>query len=185
MTNSLDAVNALGHAAAEADFLACGGASRWAKSMAARRPFRNDQQLFQVADELWRELGPNDWIEAFSRHPKIGQKAQPQNDAATKLQGTGTEDSGATRQWSSQEQSGMQSASTDVATRLALGNEAYWDRFGFIFIVCATGKTAEQMLAILEQRLQNDRAIELSVAAEELRQIMQIRLRKLLEARVK
>ena len=173
MTDSLDALNELTRTASESDFLACGGATRWAKGMAARRPFRDATELFRVADGLWHELGPDDWIEAFSCHPKIGQKPEPQNAAVVT-----TEGGGASRQWSSQEQSGLQHASAEVATRLARGNQAYWERFGFIFIVCATGKTAEQMLAILDQRIQNDRAAELPIAAEELRQIMQIRLRK-------
>jgi OHCU decarboxylase len=178
MTDSVDALNALALADAEKDFLACGGVSRWAHGMAARRPFSDPAELSRVADELWRELGPDDWLEAFSRHPKIGQKIAPPEGASAE-----SPESDVAKKWSSQEQTGVQRASADVITRLARGNDAYWERFGFIFIVCATGKTAEQMLAILERRIQNERSVELPIAAEELRQIMHIRLQKLLTAR--
>jgi OHCU decarboxylase len=176
MSDAIEPINALVLEQAEKNFLACGGASRWARAMVARRPFRDTDEMIAVADEFWRELGPEDWLEAFGRHPRIGQKLDAPKAAAD------TQESGVSRNWSAQEQSSVSRGSVDVVTRLAEANREYWERFGFIFIVCATGKTAEQMLAILEGRIQNDRAHELEVAAEELRQIMQIRLEKLLAA---
>lgn len=172
MNPALDRLNKLPASEAESSLLACGGAARWARAMAARRPFQSEDELFATAESLWRELDRADWLEAFSRHPRIGEKKPAAPDAATPPAASG--------KWSAQEQSGVQGASSSVVTRLAEGNRAYQDRFGYIFIVCATGKTADEMLALLDQRLQNDPIAELPIAAEEQRKIMHLRLRKLL-----
>lgn len=136
--------------------------------MTEARPFAGREELFEKADSVWRSLNAEDWLEAFRAHPKIGEKkaAVSQSEQAQK--------------WSSQEQSGTHNASAATITALAEGNRQYEQRFGFIFIVCATGKSSEEMLAILQARLQNDRDEELPIAAEEQRKITQLRLEKLL-----
>jgi OHCU decarboxylase len=175
MQDALDRLNNLPATEAEAEFLACCGSSRWARKMATRRPFGSGGELFNAADEFWGELGREDCLEAFASHPKIGEKrAEKEIDTAA-----GRELSS---WWSAEEQSVAQEHSYDVAAMLAEGNRAYRERFGYIFIVCATGKTAPEMLAILERRLQNDPSAELPVAAEEQRRILQLRLQKLLAA---
>jgi OHCU decarboxylase len=141
--------------------------------MAARRPFANSAEIFAAADGVWRGLDREDWLEAFASHPQVGEKrAEKQIESAT-----GQRLSNA---WSSEEQSGIQQNSADVTAKLVAGNRAYRLRFGYIYIVCATGKTAPEMLAILEQRLQNRPSAELIVAAEEQRRITRLRLEKLL-----
>ena len=169
MTDSgLARLNALPTAEAEAALLHCLGATRWARAMAARRPFRSRDELFTTADELCAELDRKDWLEAFSRHPKIGETRAAQETSATE------------RRWSEEEQSAASRAASETMAALAEANRAYFDRFGYIFIVCATGKSAEEMLALLRQRLQNDPDAELSVAAEEQRRVTRLRLEKLL-----
>jgi OHCU decarboxylase len=175
MENALKRLNALPATEAEAELLACCGASRWVRGMVARRPFGNFAELFAAADEIWRSLGREDWLEAFARHPQIGEKATEKRIEAQAGQPLSS-------RWSAEEQSGVQRNSADVVARLAEGNRAYRQRFGYIFIVCATGKTADEMLAILERRLQNDASAELTFAAEEQRRITHLRLEKLLAA---
>ena len=158
--------NALPAAAAEAALLDCCGAARWTKQVAAKRPFESASALHSAADKSWQEMDQADILEAISRHPQIGEQAASGSETH--------------RRWSAGEQSGAQAAAEDVKTRLARGNRAYYEKFGYIFLVCATGRTADEILAILEQRLQNDAARELPVAAEQQRLIMQLRLAKLL-----
>ena len=168
-------LNAAAQKEAERLLLECCGSANWARRMAARRPFRDRGELLDAADRIWWELGREDWLEAFSRHPKIGEKA-----AARK----GSEQA---RQWSEQEQAGTAAAREDMRAALAEANRAYAARFGYIFIVCATGKTSEEMLALLRDRLQNEPRSELRMAAEEQRKITRLRLEKLLrksEARI-
>lgn len=141
--------------------LECCGSSNWVKQMLALRPFANQERLEGAATDTWQKLTSEDWLEAFSKHPKIGEK-------------------GKVSQWSAQEQSGMNAAAAQVADRLAGLNRVYFEKFGFIFIVCATGKTAEEMLALLEARLPNTREVELALAAAEQNKITLLRLRKLL-----
>jgi OHCU decarboxylase len=175
MENALKRLNALPAMEAEAELLACCGASLWVRGLIARRPFGSVADVFEATDEIWGSLGSEDWLEAFSRHPQIGEKAaekQIKSEAGQQI----------SSRWSAEEQSGAQRNSADVMARLAEGNRAYRQRFGYIFIVCATGKTAEEMLAILERRLQNDASAELTIAAEEQRRITQLRLEKLLAA---
>ena len=130
--------------------------------MAAARPFANLNAIVSVGDAIWRALAPADWLEAFSAHPKIGEQASPSS-------------------WSTREQSGMREATDDVRRRLASGNAEYLSRFGYIFIICATGKTAAELLTALEGRLSNDPTVELRVAAEEQRKITGLRLAKLMD----
>ena len=173
MQNALEWLNGLPAAEAHADLLACCGASLWAREMVARRPFGDTAELFAAADEIWRSLDRGRWLEAFASHPQIGEKQgekQIESEAGQQL----------STRWSAEEQSSTLRDPAGVLTKLAEGNRAYRQRFGYIFIVCATGKTADEMLAILERRLHNDASAELAIAAEEHRRIMQLRLEKLL-----
>ena len=158
---TLDDLNHLEREAAEASLARCCGSSAWARSMAAARPFATLDAMVSAGDAIWRSLGPADWLEAFAAHPRIGEQASGSS-------------------WSNREQSGMLAAADDVRRRLASGNAEYLSRFGYIFIVCATGKTAAELLAALEARLSNNRAVELQVAAEEQRKITGLRLAKLM-----
>jgi OHCU decarboxylase len=151
-------------AATEA-MLACCAAQRWIRAMVALRPYSDVESLSLTADEVWSGMKEPDWIEAFAAHPRIGER----------MPSIGKSTSAA---WSKQEQSLTASAATQVLADLAEGNRIYEERFGFTYIVCATGKTADEMLAILQRRLTNDRETELREAAEQQRQIMQIRLGK-------
>jgi len=141
--------------------LDCCGSRNWVARILAARPFHNLANLMKAATETWLQLDSTDWLEAFSRHPKIGE-------------------TGRVSQWSAQEQSGMSSAAADVAARLAHMNRVYFDKFGWIFIVCATGKSAAEMLGLLESRLPNLPADEIRIAAVEQNKITLLRLEKLL-----
>jgi 2-oxo-4-hydroxy-4-carboxy-5-ureidoimidazoline decarboxylase len=162
---TLGEFNLLSAKEAERALLDCCGSTRWTQFVAAGCPFASTSMLFAAADAAWQKMDRADILEAFSRHPQIGQKAAAGSDSY--------------RKWSEGEQAGAKSASEDVKERLARGNQAYLKKFGYIFIVCATGKSAEEMLAILEQRLQNGAAEELPVAAEQQRLILRLRLEKL------
>ncbi len=140
--------------------LACCATKRWAEAMVALRPYSSVESLSLTADEVWSTMEEPDWIEAFAAHPRIGERKA---DASA---------------WSQQEQSSTANADQQILADLANGNAQYEQRFGFTYIVCATGKSAEEMLAILRRRLTHDRESELREAAEQQRQIMQIRLGK-------
>ena len=163
----LEDLNALDEESAARQFLRCCGSSRWARRMAAARPFASADAMALEADAVWAALQRDDWLEAFAAHPKIG------------AGGAGGEETG---RWSDQEQAGVASAAEATRRRLAEANREYQARFGYIFIVCATGRTAGEMLDILERRLKNDGAGEIQVAAEEQRRITRLRLARLLEA---
>jgi OHCU decarboxylase len=158
--------NALPAAEAEPMLMDCCGAVRWAAEVASHRPYATLDALHKAADSLWWKLERADWLEAFSHHPQIGDKPAGGSPSA--------------RQWAAGEQSGARAAGDEVKERLARANRAYFEKFGYIYIVCATGKSAEAMLAILNQRLQNDAPSEISIAAEQQRLITRIRLDKLL-----
>jgi OHCU decarboxylase len=134
---------------------ACGSA-RWVGRMLARRPFGSSDALAAAAREEWFALDADDWREAFSHHPKIGQRS------ANEL--------------SAREQAGVNGAPAVTRDALAEGNRAYDERFGYSFIVCATGKSADEMLALLRARLTNDPATEIRIAAEEQAKITALRL---------
>ena len=166
---TLDELNRLAAINAQAEFLKCCGATRWAKMMTEARPFSSVESLLTKADEAWQSLSETDWLEAFRAHPKIGERKA----AATQ--------SPQAANWSAQEQSQAQQAAAETKTAIAQGNELYETRFGFIFIICASGKSADKILASLTERLAHDAATEMRIAAEEQRKITQLRLRKLLE----
>jgi len=164
---TLQRLNALPDDEAEAAFLTCCGSTRWAREMARRRPFAGQYQVHETGAELWFALDPEDWDEAFRAHPRIGErKAAPAQSAQAAA-------------WSAQEQAGAASAGDEVAAALAEGNRAYEERFGRIYIVCASGKTANQLLSILRARLANDPETELRIAAAEQWKITELRLEKL------
>jgi len=144
--------------------LACCGATRWANAMVEARPLASIAALSESADRIWSTMEEKDWLEAFACHPRIGER---------KAQATGQ-----SAAWSKQEQATAGSATDRVLSELAEGNAEYERRFGFTYIVCATGKSGEEMLAILKRRLNSERQAELREAAEQQRQIMQIRLGK-------
>ena len=155
---------------AAAELLAdCCGSSRWVSEMIAARPFGSRRAVFSAADRIWSSLSASDWVEAFEHHPRIGERT-----SAVAQGERGVE-------WSSGEQAGIETAGDDVRKALAAINQEYEQRFGYIYIVCATGKTPEEMLALAHKRLRNAAGAEVRVAAEEQRKITRIRLEKLLE----
>ena len=169
MTETLAHWNALNAYAAATAILPCNGSRTWAKGMAALRPFDSAFDLTCTADRVWLALSEADWQQAFDSHPRIGEHRAKAASAQS-------------LQWSSGEQAAAQ-LTEDTQAQLAAANRAYEERFGRIFIVCASGKSATEMLAILNARLANDPATELREAAEQQRQITQIRLRKWLGAK--
>ncbi len=151
-------LNALNNDAAKAEFLKVCGAHRWANGMATARPFEDTSALLRQAERLWWKTSEADHIGAFSAHPRLGEKSESS--------------------WSIQEQAGASTAAASTLEKLRAQNAAYFTKHGFIFIVCATGKSAEEMLTLIETRLSNDRAIELRFAAEEQAHITALRLNK-------
>ena len=166
---NLDQLNKMPENAATAEFLKCCGSNKWARLMVEGRPFLSVDGLTAKADESWWELENDDWLEAFRSHPKIGEK---------KAEATISTQSQA---WSAQEQSGVANAAALTIEELEQLNREYLDKFGFIFIVCATGKSSDEMLAILKSRLGNNHEQELRIAAGEQAKITELRLKKLIE----
>jgi 2-oxo-4-hydroxy-4-carboxy-5-ureidoimidazoline decarboxylase len=151
---------------AAAEVLSCCGSRAWAAQMAAKRPYADEQSLFAAADNCWRHLAETDWMEAFRSHPRIGEKhAQDQTTVASAA-------------WSRSEQRQMNDAHAAILLRMQEGHHKYEERFGRIFIVCATGKQPAELLRILEDRLTNPPEEELQESALQQQQIMQLRLRK-------
>lgn len=147
----------------------CCAASKWYKELAAEFPFDGVEDLMVASDRIWSNCSEVDYLEAFEGHPKIGDV----NSLAKKFQGT--------KEWAGNEQGLVKQASMSVIRDLAKGNAAYEARFGFIFIVFATGKTAQEMLNLLLDRLPNQRAEELEIAAREQHKITTLRIQKLLQ----
>lgn len=167
MSAGVEKLNALSPEDAKAELLRCCGSTRWAQSMVRSRPFTDKRQVLAEADLEWERTTEEDWREAMTHHPRIGEQA-----LKAKFQPTAT--------WSSQEQRGVQGASDELIRALAEGNRAYEEKFGFIFLVCATGKSAEELLQLLQERLKNDPTTELRVARDEQAKITRLRLEKLL-----
>jgi OHCU decarboxylase len=143
---------------------ACCGAHRWVNAMIARRPFASIDDALIATDEAWAPLGPDDWHEAFSHHPRIGERS-----AAVRQDARGAA-------WSATEQSGV----VRLRDELAAVNREYEAKFGYIYIVCAAGKPADELLDVARRRLQNDPATELRIAAQEQHKITRLRLTRLL-----
>lgn len=156
---TLDELNSAPRDVAERELAACCGSARWAAAMAARRPFVTAEQLYSAADDVWLLLDRTDWLAAFGHHPRIGEKAAG---------------------WAGDEQSASRDASADTRERLATMNRDYERKFGFVFLIFATGKSAAEMLASLERRMRNDADTELRIAAGEQAKITRLRLEKLL-----
>jgi OHCU decarboxylase len=169
LKQSLDEFNALPQGEAEAELMKCCGSVNWARDVAGARPFNSMDELLDAADLAWWSLDSSDWLEAFSHHPQIGERQSERPQAAK------------ASRWSEEEQAGTLDAEAETSEALAAANRAYFEKFGYIFIVCATGKTSGEMLSLCEQRLSNDAAAELRNAAEEQRRITHLRLQKLLE----
>jgi len=168
MQRDLAWLNSLTADEAARELLQCCGSKRWAADMSNARPFPNLESLLAAADNTWWSLDRSDWLEAFRSHPKIGEKKSADR-VSTQSQ-----------QWSGQEQAGVASAARETVDSLAALNRAYEQKFGFIFIICATGKTSDEMLSALRERLQNDPEAELPIAAAEQSKITGLRLKKLL-----
>ncbi len=165
--SGLERVNGLSTEEVQAELLRCCAVERWAKRVADGRPYDSVEELRKEADEAWRELDEEDWRRAVDHHPCIGER--PDGD---RFRGT--------RDWSREEQSGLAKVSDETRDRLAVGQQAYEEKFGYIFLICATGKSGDEMATALEARLGNSPDTELAVAAEELRKITILRLEKLL-----
>lgn len=161
--------NALDAAEAAREVLPCCGSRVWAESLANHRPFATADELFASSDAIWWALVERDWREAFDSHPRIGQQ-HAKSATAESLN------------WSSEEQHAAMALDEAVKAALAEGNRLYEERFGRIFIVCASGRSAAEILEILERRMQNPPDVELQEAAEQQRQITQLRLRRWLGA---
>ncbi|HVJ92079.1 MAG TPA: 2-oxo-4-hydroxy-4-carboxy-5-ureidoimidazoline decarboxylase, partial [Labilithrix sp.] len=167
-------LRAMPEAELEAALRACCGSSAWVRAMLDERKkneeaFTSLEALKKIAAERWNKLGGADWDEAFKAHPRIGEK---------KADGV---QSKVAHGWSTKEQSKVSEASQDVLDELRAVNKAYEERFGRIYIVCATGKTAEEMLAIAKERMNGDAETELRRAADEQRKITELRLAKLVQ----
>jgi 2-oxo-4-hydroxy-4-carboxy-5-ureidoimidazoline decarboxylase len=165
---TLDELNSLPELEARSALERCCGAQAWVAAMCAARPFRDAADLEQASARAEAGLGRADWLEAFAHHPRIGDREALRRRFAM------------TAAWASDEQRGAASASEATLAALERGNRAYEERFGYGFIVCATGKSADEMLVLLESRLGNAADDELAIAAGEQRKITRLRLEKLL-----
>jgi 2-oxo-4-hydroxy-4-carboxy-5-ureidoimidazoline decarboxylase len=152
------------------EILSCCGSKSWARGMASQRPILDETGLLAACDQVWRNLAESDWIEAFNSHPRIGeshaQVSRPVKSA----------------EWSGEEQGIVATAAEDVKFALAEGNRAYEERFHRIFIVCAAGKSAAEILEILRRRMRSDETTELLEAGEQQRKIAHLRLKKWLRS---
>ncbi len=148
------------------EIMPCCGSRAWADKMVTRRPMPDKAALLATSDEIWQSLTSSDWMEAFRSHPRIGESREPPSSTAR------------SSAWSTQEQQKVAAAADAVKIALAEANREYEQRFNHIFIVCATGKSGPEILEILRRRLQNDKQIELHVAAGQQRQITHLRLEK-------
>lgn len=165
---TLAALNALDAAARAQALATCCGATAWVATLNAQFPFASAAALYEAAERIWHNLDEADWREAFTHHPKIGDVRALREKFAS------------TAAWAAGEQGAVKQASLETLEALAAGNTAYEQKFGYIFIVCATGKSAEQMLALLQVRLPNDPSQEIHVAMREQAKITHLRLEKLL-----
>lgn len=157
MSDVPEFLNFLKPTEAEVALALCCRCRAWAHQVAAQRPFESYRELVETSDRIWWSLGREDWLEAFAAHPRIGEQGN----------------------WrSEEEQSGVRDADAGTLAALAEANRLYEARFGHIFIVCATGKSAAEILDLLRARLDNDPETELRVAAEEQRKITNLRMKR-------
>jgi 2-oxo-4-hydroxy-4-carboxy-5-ureidoimidazoline decarboxylase len=146
----------------------CCGATAWVATLNQQFPLASADALYEAAERTWHNLTEADWREAFAHHPKIGDVSALREKFAS------------TATWAAGEQGAVNQASLETLEALAAGNAAYERKFGYIFIVCATGKSAAEMLALLQARLPNDPSQEIHVAMREQAKITRLRLQKLL-----
>jgi len=165
---TIEALNKLAPAVLKETLFQCCGSATWVERMSRRFPLQDEAALYQAAAEVWESCTAGDWKEAFSHHPLIGD-----------LEGLQKKFAG-TAQWAAAEQAAVERATNITLRALADGNRAYLQKFGYIFIVCATGKSADEMLQLLEERLPNTPETEIKIAMAEQGKITQIRLQKLL-----
>jgi 2-oxo-4-hydroxy-4-carboxy-5-ureidoimidazoline decarboxylase len=165
---TLSDLNALPPAARAEALATCCGAAAWVAALNQQFPFATAEAILAEADRLWHNLAETDWREAFTHHPKIGDVTALQEKFAS------------TATWAAGEQGAVRQASQDTLEALAAGNDAYERKFGYIFIVCATGKSAGEMLALLQARLPNEPSQEIHVAMSQQAKITRLRLEKLL-----
>ena len=149
------------------ELLKCCGSSKWVNNILAARPFSSVDQFHVQAEKIWLKLGKDDYLEAFAAHPKIGESKVPKKAKNTE-------------KWTRNEQAGMRNSPDPVKLELKKQNRKYEKKFGYIFIVCATGKSAEEMLDLLQQRLENIPMIEINIAAWEQNKITKLRLNNML-----
>ena len=166
---TIESFNSLTDSEAFKEFEMCCGATNWVKRIIASRPIDSKGALLKVAEEIWFSLKSEDWLEAFTHHPKIGDIESLREKFHN------------TKSISENEQSGVNDAEKSTLKELAKSNQLYEDKFGFIFIVCATGKSADQMLTLIKMRLNNNIETEMQNAAKEQNKITQLRLEKLLK----
>jgi 2-oxo-4-hydroxy-4-carboxy-5-ureidoimidazoline decarboxylase len=166
VSEALERWNRLPLEEAATELLSSCGSRAWAAQVAGLRPFSTPEDLFSAADRVWQQLTPDDWMEAFRSHPRIGERHAEKATTA------------ASAAWSAAEQKNVQGAGAEVRREIEEGNRIYEERFHRIFIVCASGRQPEKILAILKQRLKNDDATELLESAAQQAQILQLRLRK-------
>ena len=170
MNRDLEWLNSLPAEAAAKELLQCCGSKRWAHEVTEHRPYSDLEALLASANEIWWSLAADDWLEAFRSHPKIGEK-KAADAVSTQSQA-----------WSGQEQAGVTNAPSDTVDSLATLNRDYEEKFGFIFIICATGKTSAEMLSSLRERLEHTPDTELPIAASEQSRITELRLKKLINS---
>jgi len=150
------------------DFIKCCGSKNWVNEMISNLPFDSKEKLFDIADKVWNSLDREDWLEAFTNHPKIGDIDLLKEKFSS------------TKHFAENEQSGVNEASIQCLMELAKYNEEYEKKFGYIFIVCASGKSANEMLELIKQRIKNNPEDEIKIAMEEQNKITKLRLEKLL-----
>ncbi|TNF24744.1 MAG: 2-oxo-4-hydroxy-4-carboxy-5-ureidoimidazoline decarboxylase [Deltaproteobacteria bacterium] len=164
---TIEQINHMNESDAHELFMNCCTAVKWVNAMVESRPFSNFEEMIKVSNQHFSNLEESDWLEAFDGHPKIGDV----NSLKEKYKST--------KKLASGEQSGMSEADEKVIYEMADLNQSYQEKNGFIFIVCATGKSASEMLEIIKSRIDNDRGTELKIASEEQMKITKIRLEKL------
>ncbi len=164
----LEELNNLGDEDARTAMARCCGSTLWLDRMIKKRPFSTEEELYAAATDIWFACSRIDWQEAFGHHPKIGDQSNLEDKFA------------ATSQWAGEEQASIASARKETLEKFTLMNQKYEKRFGYIFIVYATGKSAEEMLEIVELRLKNNPYDEIKIAASEQNRITKLRLKKLL-----
>ncbi len=164
---TLDEFNSATVESASAQLLTCCGSRHWADTLAANRPYDDPEALIRDAETVWFSLGEEDWLEAFACHPRIGERKAPTTDYLAH---------------SESEQAAAQQTLDAVAEALVAGNREYEANFGFLYIVFASGRSAPELLAVLQSRLGNGREAELQEAARQQMRITNLRLRKWLHA---